>query len=149
MRPRLQVKVKADHSNIPEFDTCCFDSVLACLQGDINHWVAVLDYFDGFFEQQIAQRSDVQLQDQAVQDPRFPTETCLAVLHTTCVLLENCNNKAAYTSSEVRQWPQSVLSRTCSEYKAHVLPTFALNSVSDFNCDCAAAPCKPSGGSRP
>jgi hypothetical protein len=76
---------------------------LCCLQGDINHWVAVLDHFDSFFEQRVAQRSDVQMQGVvAAEDPPFPTEACLAVLSATCVLLENCSNKAAYNSSEVR-----------------------------------------------
>lgn len=73
------------------------------LQGDINHWVAVLDHFDSFFEQRVSQRSDVQMQGEAAaEDPPFPTEACLAVLSATCVLLENCSNKAAYNSSEVR-----------------------------------------------
>lgn len=73
------------------------------LQGDINHWVAVLDHFDSFFEQRVSQRSDVQMQGEAAaEDPPFPTEACLAVLTATCVLLENCSNKAAYNSSEVR-----------------------------------------------
>lgn len=74
-------------------------ALFCCLQGDINHWVAVLDHFDSFFEQQVSQRNDVQLQ--AGDDPPFPKEACLAVLSTTCVLLENCSNKAAYNSSEV------------------------------------------------
>lgn len=81
------------------------------MQGDINHWVAVLDHFDSFFEQQVSQRSDVQLQGEAAaEDPPFPTEACLAVLNTTCVLLENCSNKAAYNSSEV-----SSCSRNCRQ----------------------------------
>lgn len=76
------------------------------VQGDINHWVAVLDHFDSFLEQKVSQRSDVQLQGEgAAQDPPFPTDTCLAVLSATCVLLENCSNKAAYNSSEVRHLP--------------------------------------------
>jgi hypothetical protein len=63
----------------------------------------VLDHFDSFFEQKVSQRSDVQLQGEgAAEDPPFPTDTCLAVLSATCVLLENCSNKAAYNSSEVR-----------------------------------------------
>jgi hypothetical protein len=82
-------------------NVCC--AAVCYLQGDINHWVAVLDHFDSFFEQQVSQRSDVQLQGgAAAEDPPFPTEACLAVLSATCVLLENCSNKAAYNSSEVR-----------------------------------------------
>jgi E3 ubiquitin-protein ligase HUWE1 len=75
------------------------------LQGDINHWVPVLDHFDSFFEEYTSKRADVQLRlgEEGVQaDPPFPTAACLAVLSATCVLLENCSNKAAYNSSEVR-----------------------------------------------
>lgn len=65
--------------------------------------MAVLDHFDSFFEQRVSQRSDVQLkaEEGAADDPPFPTDTCLAVLSATYVLLENCSNKAAYNSSEV------------------------------------------------
>lgn len=79
--------------------------VWVCIsQGDINLWVAVLDHFDSFFEQRVSQRSDVQLfSNGEAPDPAFPTAACLAVLSTTCVLLENCSNKAAYNSSEVGQ----------------------------------------------
>ena len=84
------------------------------LQGDINHWVAVLDYFDSFLEQQVSQRSDVQLYSKGeTPDPPFPSEACLAVLNTTCVLLENCSNKAAYNSSEVRL-PGSLSGSQCA-----------------------------------
>jgi hypothetical protein len=75
------------------------------LQGDINHWVPVLDHFDSFFEEYTSKRADVQLRlgEEGVEaDPPFPTAVCLAVLSATCVLLENCSNKAAYNSSEVR-----------------------------------------------
>lgn len=90
-----------------------------CVQGDINHWVAVLDHFDSFFEQQVSQRNDVQLQ--AGDDPPFPTETCLAVLNTTCVLLENCSNKAAYNSSEVCV-PATRIQRTVCAAGASTVP---------------------------
>jgi hypothetical protein len=85
---------------------CALTVRLRCLQGDINHWVDVLDHFDSFLEQRVSQRADVQLRVQqgAPADPPFPTATCLAVLSATCVLLENCSNKAAYNSSEVGGW---------------------------------------------
>jgi len=87
---------------------------ISLLQGDINHWVTVLDHFDSFFEERVSQRSDVQLQgDGAVQEPPFPTEACMAVLNTTCVLLENCSNKAAYNSSEVGNCSAIPTERRC------------------------------------
>jgi hypothetical protein len=64
-----------------------------------------LDHFDSFFEEYTSKRADVQLRvgEEGVEaDPPFPTAACLAVLSATCVLLENCSNKAAYNSSEVR-----------------------------------------------
>lgn len=79
------------------------------LQGDINHWVPVLDHFDSFFEQHISKRADVQLKlgEEGVDaDPPFPAEDCLAVLGATCTVLENCSNKAAYNSGEVSKLGQ-------------------------------------------
>eukprot|EP00882_Tetradesmus_deserticola_P034397 GHRQ01039440.1.p1 GENE.GHRQ01039440.1~~GHRQ01039440.1.p1 ORF type:complete len:219 (-),score=90.14 GHRQ01039440.1:148-804(-) len=72
-------------------------------KGDINHWVSVLDHFDSFFEEFTSKRADVQLRlgEAGVEaDSPFPTTGCLAVLSATCVLLENCSNKTAYSSSE-------------------------------------------------
>jgi hypothetical protein len=64
-----------------------------------------LDHFDSFFEEYTSKRADVQLRlgEEGVEaDPPFPTAACMTVLSATCVLLENCSNKAAYNSSEVR-----------------------------------------------
>lgn len=80
-------------------------AVWPCLQGDINHWVPALDHFDAFLEECTTKRADVQLklgEEGVPSDPAFPIDSCLAVLNATCVLLENCSNKAAYNSSEVR-----------------------------------------------
>lgn len=75
------------------------------MQGDINHWVPVLDHFDELLEQHVSSRADVQLrvgEPGVPTDPPFPTDSCVALLATTSVLLENCSNKAAYNSSGVR-----------------------------------------------
>lgn len=74
------------------------------MQGDINHWVPVLDHFDAFLEKYVSTRADVQLklgEEGEVEDSPFPTDDVLAVLRATCSILENCSNKGAYNSSEV------------------------------------------------
>jgi hypothetical protein len=99
---------------------------LHTLQGDIHHWIPLLDHFDAFFQQHIQGRHDLQLdygdadqqggspggaaaaQQQAAgqggevaADPVFPTVAVLEVLRVTTLLLEGCSNKHLYNSYEV------------------------------------------------
>jgi E3 ubiquitin-protein ligase HUWE1 len=73
------------------------------MQGDAYQWVAVLNHFDAFFEENIKGRADLQLKWDAAgeDDPPFPTDNCLQILRVTSLLLENCSNKHIYSSSEV------------------------------------------------
>jgi E3 ubiquitin-protein ligase HUWE1 len=98
---------------------------LHTLQGDIHHWIPLLDHFDAFFQQHIQGRHDLQLdygdadqqggspggaaaaQQQAAgqggevaADPVFPTVAVLEVLRVTTLLLEGCSNKHLYNSYE-------------------------------------------------
>ena len=72
-------------------------------QGDFNQWVPLFNYFDSFLEEVVSKRRDLQLDVCSnQQDEPFPTANVLAVLRTTAILLENCNNKHLYQSYEVR-----------------------------------------------
>jgi hypothetical protein len=109
------------------FDLALWKRLTSCwpLQGDINYWVPVLDHFDSFFEECISNRADVQLKSgeaDVAADPPFPTDSCLAVLNATCVLLDNCSNKAAYNSSEVGdqlKQPSSMQCMTMVHHSTH------------------------------
>lgn len=86
------------------------------VQGDFNHWVALLNYFDTFFEEQIKPRQDVNLKfgdsPGGKDDPPFPTLATVAVLKATCIILENCSNKHLYLSYEVKLCCLAVLVHT-------------------------------------
>eukprot|EP00191_Tetraselmis_sp_GSL018_P015392 CAMPEP_0177595452 /NCGR_PEP_ID=MMETSP0419_2-20121207/10364_1 /TAXON_ID=582737 /ORGANISM="Tetraselmis sp., Strain GSL018" /LENGTH=104 /DNA_ID=CAMNT_0019086913 /DNA_START=309 /DNA_END=620 /DNA_ORIENTATION=- len=62
-------------------------------KGDFNHWVALLNLFDKWLEENVKPRKDLQLEkDDDGSDPR----TTLAILRVTTAILENCNNKHLY-----------------------------------------------------
>lgn len=72
-------------------------------QGDLYQWVGLLNHFEAFFDEYVKPRQDLQLKFEGdAKDPEFPTQNCLEVLKATAVILENCSNKHAYNSFEVR-----------------------------------------------
>jgi len=75
-----------------------------CDQGDLIHWVKLLDAFDSFLEQNVTSRPDVLLEDGAPEQP-FPSAAVLAVLGATATIFENSSsNKQVYASFEVCVW---------------------------------------------
>jgi hypothetical protein len=73
------------------------------VQGDLQHWVPALNRFDSFFEERIKPRQDVGLQFADGEEAgEFPGAACLAILHATSAILDNCSNKQLYGSVEVR-----------------------------------------------
>ena len=85
----------------------CFSSVIFepyVLQGDFSQWTALFNHFDVFLEKLTKPRKELQLnfEEGGEAAPPFPVEDCLAVLRTSCVLLENSGNKHFYASYEVR-----------------------------------------------
>lgn len=73
-----------------------------CTQGDVHHWIPLLDHFDAFFEQYVAPRPDLKLVYDGEEPPPFPTDDVLAVLGVTTAVLEHCSNKHLYNSYEAR-----------------------------------------------
>lgn len=76
------------------------------LQGDLNHWIPLLNYFDDILEEATKDRPELSLAnaepDSQPQLASFPLEPCLAALRTTAVILDHCSNKHLYQSHEVR-----------------------------------------------
>lgn len=77
--------------------------MLVCdLQGDLNHWVDLLNFFDAFFEKHLPESVKLQL-DGSLKQELHPVskETLLQILRVTAVILENSYNKQLYGSVEV------------------------------------------------
>ena len=86
-------------------------------QGDLNHWVPLLNHFDEFLEELVKARPELALTYPPAADPRpqhagsngstapadgsFPVAACVEVLRAPSVILENCSNKQLYQSYEV------------------------------------------------
>lgn len=85
------------------------------LQGDYYHWVALFNRFDEFFDEYVKPRKDLQLKYEPGQepDPALPEANCKEVLRVTSILLENCSNKHAYASYEVRALEAGVAGLRC------------------------------------
>ena len=64
-------------------------------QGDLMHWVPVLNHFDAFFETHVAAR-----EDEDAKKKSFPAEPTRWIVRASCVILENCANKHVYDSCE-------------------------------------------------
>lgn len=88
---------------------------LSSVQGDIYQWLPVLNHFDAFFDEVVQPlkslhlwaddeiaAAGLDLSSQQKLDQNFPVADCLAVLHVTAVLLDNCSNKQLFASYEVR-----------------------------------------------
>ena len=74
-----------------------------CMQGDVHHWIPLLDHFDAYFEKHLKDRSDLQLkvESEDAQDPPFPSAAVVGILRATAAILEHSNNKHLYNSFEV------------------------------------------------
>ena len=79
-------------------------------QGDCNHWVPLLGYFNTFYMIEVQSRGDVLL---SMKDATvLPKEDAAAemdlarkivkILDTTVIILENCTSLHVYPSPEVR-----------------------------------------------
>ncbi len=86
----------SQHSNMP----------FRLLQGDLNHWIPLLNAFDDILEEATKDRPELSLANtepgSQPQPAPFPLEPCLAALRTTAVVLDHCSNKHLYQSHEVR-----------------------------------------------
>ena len=73
------------------------------MQGDFGHWVDLFNHFDQVLEENVSQRQDLSLKfsEDEVKGP-FPSESTLAILRVSTIILENCSNKHLYHSYEVR-----------------------------------------------
>jgi hypothetical protein len=73
------------------------------LQGDLNHWLDLLNCFDAFFEKHLQGSVKLQL-DGTFKQEEVPVskDTLLQMLRVTSVILENSYNKQLYGSVEVR-----------------------------------------------
>ena len=69
-------------------------------QGDLMHWVPVLNHFDAFFEAHVAPRGEETLSSVSPLGAPFPAEPARWIVRASCVLLENCANKHVYGSCE-------------------------------------------------
>lgn len=89
-------------------------SSLSSFQGDIYQWLPLLNHFDAFFDEIVQpikslhlwgddeiEAAGLDLSSQQKMDQNFPVADCLAVLHVTAVLLDNCSNKQLFASYEV------------------------------------------------
>lgn len=74
------------------------------LQGDLHHWIPLLNHFDSILEELIKAHPELSTPGAAgaAARPPFPVDLCVAVLRTTALILENCSNKHLYLSYEVR-----------------------------------------------
>lgn len=92
------------------------------LQGDIYHWLPLLNHFDAFFDEVVLPNKSLHLwcddemsaagldlAQQQKLDQNFPVTDCLAVLRVTAVLLDNCSNKQLFASYEVSEISRAVV----------------------------------------
>ncbi|CAI7783819.1 unnamed protein product, partial [Closterium sp. NIES-54] len=78
-----------------------YDSGVSVWQGDVLHWVDLLNHFDAFLETSVKSRKDLQLEGRfAGVDPPFPRDAVLQVLRVSRIILENSVNKHLYASVE-------------------------------------------------
>ena len=74
-------------------------------QGDFNHWVSLINFFDKWLEDNVKPREELKLNfgsESATSslDP-LDVRTLCSILKVTNFVLENCSNKHLYNSYEV------------------------------------------------